>query len=240
MFEVLGIGKRHFLTKQQTETPQKPGPGNSDKNEEKNNNQLNMDMDANKRLALYVCTLSIFLSQRSLWSQMPYISWMDWPENKGDSNSRAKQMKEVDQGAKDGAKEPGGGFSKTTSQKLTGSNENDTNYETEKPNEDTTTTKPNVGPIVHHFMTLDQYYYASLHDTTTRDNDQVLGRYTKRKREEQKKNEKKQREEIKESKKEETESNDGEKDEEQTTKILTVNQLWLWILDESMVDKPSL
>jgi hypothetical protein len=168
---------------------------------------------------------------------MPYISWMDWPENKGDNKSRGKKIKEADQEAK----EPDGGSSEKKAKRLTESNEEDTNYETGRPKKDSseyfTPPKPNVDDIVQNFMTLDQYYYASLDNTAARDNDQVLGRYTKRKREEQKEKEKKQREGRKDNKKEARNKIDEDKEEKQAVKILTVNQLWLWILDESMVDQ---
>lgn len=66
--------------------------------------------------------------------------------------------------------------------------------------------RPSRLPI-HETMTLDQYYYVSLTDTNTRDNDQVLHRYLDRYH---------------------------EKKEQHTRMILVVGDLWLWIVDDSM------
>ncbi|KAJ6177983.1 hypothetical protein N7519_008444 [Penicillium mononematosum] len=78
--------------------------------------------------------------------------------------------------------------------------------------------------IFHDSLTLDQYYYSSLEDTTTRDKDQVLWRST-------------------DSKLNPRESKSGRNvdllENRQTSddrrKILIVNQLWLWILDEKTI-----
>lgn len=60
---------------------------------------------------------------------------------------------------------------------------------------------------IHETMTLDQYYYVSLTDTNTRDNDQVLHRYLNRYH---------------------------EKKVQRIRMILVVGDLWLWIVDDSM------
>ncbi|KAI0535157.1 hypothetical protein GGR58DRAFT_22443 [Xylaria digitata] len=69
--------------------------------------------------------------------------------------------------------------------------------------------------IKHTPMTLDQYYYPTITDTSVRDNDQVLSKFLQKKREQ-----------------EEHENppryNDGESIDK---KILTVSSLWVWILD---------
>lgn len=78
-------------------------------------------------------------------------------------------------------------------------------------------------------MTLDQYYYSSLEDSTTRDKDQVLWRSTDPKL--------KQTESKSDTKLEVAENrqpNDQSQTKDDIQKILIVNQLWLWILDESM------
>lgn len=56
-------------------------------------------------------------------------------------------------------------------------------------------------------MTLDQYYYATLDDTQERDDSQVVSRYLDWER---------------------------EKNAPKEPQILMVDQLWLWIIDESM------
>ncbi|KUL88913.1 hypothetical protein ZTR_03483 [Talaromyces verruculosus] len=61
---------------------------------------------------------------------------------------------------------------------------------------------------IHETMTLDQYYYVSLTDTNTRDNDQVLHRYLDRYH---------------------------EKKEQRMQMILVVGDLWLWIVDDKTI-----
>lgn len=78
-------------------------------------------------------------------------------------------------------------------------------------------------------MTLDQYYYSSLEDTTTRDQDPVLSHSTDPKL--------KQTESKSDTKSEVVENrqpNDQSQTKDDIRNIFTVNQLWLWILDESM------
>jgi hypothetical protein len=60
------------------------------------------------------------------------------------------------------------------------------------------------GAPVHQSRTLDQYYYSSLPNTSARDNDQVVSRYLQK---------------------------EGKKE---NIRILRVDQLWLWVIDESM------
>jgi hypothetical protein len=60
-------------------------------------------------------------------------------------------------------------------------------------------------PVVHIRRTLDQYYYTTSSDTADRDKDQVLSRRTRHRG----------------------------NSINHTTKVLMVDQLWLWILDES-------
>ncbi|KAJ6016323.1 ankyrin [Penicillium herquei] len=63
----------------------------------------------------------------------------------------------------------------------------------------------------HGSLTLDQYYYVSLQDTNGRDRDQVLGRFVT-----------KERKAL-------------QRDDEASTKILIVQQLWLWVLDRDTI-----
>ncbi|KAI1800722.1 hypothetical protein F4811DRAFT_495067 [Daldinia bambusicola] len=63
----------------------------------------------------------------------------------------------------------------------------------------------NYRRIRHKSMTLDQYYYPTIYDTDERDNDQILSKFLK------------------------------EKDELGHKKILLVNQLWMWIIDEKTI-----
>lgn len=73
--------------------------------------------------------------------------------------------------------------------------------------------------ITHPYMTLDQYYYASLADTTQRDRDQVLGRFISR---------------AQGSGNQHGASSNRTADKScGFPSILIVNQLWLCILDES-------
>ena len=61
-------------------------------------------------------------------------------------------------------------------------------------------------------MTLDQFYHVSLNDTMDRDKDQVLSRYY---------------------------GNPNPYPISNPTNILIVDQLWLWILDDSMcIEQP--
>ncbi|KGO65942.1 hypothetical protein PITC_021430 [Penicillium italicum] len=78
--------------------------------------------------------------------------------------------------------------------------------------------------IFHDSMTLDQYYYSSLEDTTIRDMDQVLWRSTDPK--------------LKQSENKTGRNLDllGDRQpNDDIRKILIVNQLWLWILDEKTI-----
>ncbi|KAJ5972814.1 uncharacterized protein N7479_002732 [Penicillium vulpinum] len=79
-------------------------------------------------------------------------------------------------------------------------------------------------------MTLDQYYYSSLEDTTTRDKDQVLWRSTDSRL---KQTESKSRTKL--ELLENRQPNNGPQAADDVRKILIVNQLWLWILDEKTV-----
>ncbi|KAL2783079.1 hypothetical protein BJX66DRAFT_345275 [Aspergillus keveii] len=88
----------------------------------------------------------------------------------------------------------------------------------------------------HDSMTLDQYYYVSLADTSDRDNDQVMGRYIRRERVRDPSVDsemKKTRESplLKQAK--DPQRSDAAKAEgESSSQILAVNQLRLWILDD--------
>lgn len=62
----------------------------------------------------------------------------------------------------------------------------------------------NSRQIKHKSMTLDQYYYPTIANSDERDNDQVLSKFL------------------------------NEKDGLGRKKILLVNQIWIWIIDESM------
>lgn len=109
---------------------------------------------------------------------------------------------------------------------------------------------------VHGSITLDQYYYVSLQDTESRDCDQVLVRYFDRRKEANDK----ARGEMERNRKIEEQQGKKRKEGEnlvpiqgfqletqgevssnvdfigymKPTKILMVNQLWLWILDNGM------
>ncbi|KAF5674608.1 putative G alpha chain [Fusarium denticulatum] len=80
----------------------------------------------------------------------------------------------------------------------------------------------------HEPMTLDQYYYPTLIDTDWRDKDQVLSKYLTWKSE--KLNKKPSQEQG-----QGTTTGSTEKDVEQkSSRILMVDQIWMWIIDESM------
>jgi hypothetical protein len=98
--------------------------------------------------------------------------------------------------------------------------------------------------IVHESMTLDQYYYVSLEDTSVRDKDQVLWRSTDpelKQRGSGKKDEGRRsishtrasREPIRAGAPQYSVKGPALPDTE-ARKILIVNQLWLWTLDESI------
>lgn len=80
--------------------------------------------------------------------------------------------------------------------------------------------------IAHARMTLDQFYYATISNTTERDNDQVLSRYLQA----QKKKEASDRSGIKQ---EPNKPRADERKEDKIESILAVDQLWLWVFDES-------
>ncbi|KAJ6004574.1 hypothetical protein N7540_012943 [Penicillium herquei] len=82
----------------------------------------------------------------------------------------------------------------------------------------------NLRQIIHHPMTLDQYYYPTLSNTDKRDDDQVLSKYI----EEQQKNYLKERQSTVDKTQTEAERT-GKK------RILTVDQLWIWIIDEKTI-----
>lgn len=78
--------------------------------------------------------------------------------------------------------------------------------------------------VIHKDLTLDQYYYESLQDTNTRDCSQVLGRLF-------------DRESPKTDNKGDRAGQSGQSGDTKDklkAQILTVNQLWLWILDDGM------
>lgn len=76
--------------------------------------------------------------------------------------------------------------------------------------------------INHSRMTLDQYYYSVLTDTDTRDRDQVLSKF------------------IDAGNKQTLGTNNSSYDPmpgRQDRRILMVDQLWLWVVDESRSDQ---
>ncbi|KAJ5626613.1 hypothetical protein N7528_004040 [Penicillium herquei] len=82
----------------------------------------------------------------------------------------------------------------------------------------------NLRRIIHHPMTLDQYYYPTLANTDQRDDDQVLSKY------------------IETQQTKWLQGKQGSKGRPQTEaeqtgkkKILTVDQLWIWIIDEKTI-----
>lgn len=78
--------------------------------------------------------------------------------------------------------------------------------------------------VIHNDLTLDQYYYESLPDTNGRDCDQALGRLFE---DEQTSSANKGHRSS------QPERREAAKDK-RNPQILTVNQLWLWILDDGM------
>lgn len=65
---------------------------------------------------------------------------------------------------------------------------------------------------IHETMTLDQYYYVALPDTTIRDNDQVLSRYLDKYH---------------------------ERETPYIRRILVVADLWIWIIDDGKHQRTS-
>jgi hypothetical protein len=69
----------------------------------------------------------------------------------------------------------------------------------------------NTSSPLHIRRTLDQYYFLNLEDTSVRDKDQVVYRGTK----------------------------PGRKSHSQQARVVMVDQLWLWILDDSQIPSPN-
>ncbi|PYH88778.1 hypothetical protein BO71DRAFT_467058 [Aspergillus ellipticus CBS 707.79] len=86
----------------------------------------------------------------------------------------------------------------------------------EKPDK-TTGDEANSSLSKHEPVTLDQFYYTALGDTSARDDDQVLSKYLKK----------------------QIEENSGSPDIQKRTsdrkQILMVNQLWVWVIDEKTI-----
>ncbi|KAJ5737699.1 uncharacterized protein N7483_002824 [Penicillium malachiteum] len=82
----------------------------------------------------------------------------------------------------------------------------------------------NLRRIIHHPMTLDQYYYPTLSNTDQRDDDQVLSKYI-------------ETQQTKELQGKQTTKERPQTEAERTgkKKILTVDQLWIWIIDEKTI-----
>ncbi|CAD6442463.1 4cecb410-8850-4ae9-86e2-1cd6439bea72 [Sclerotinia trifoliorum] len=80
---------------------------------------------------------------------------------------------------------------------------------------DKSTKERNSREVIHEPITLDQYYYPTIANTSARDNDQVLSKFLQSKR--------KQHEGVKQL---------GTMTKK---KILIVNQLWIWIIDEKTI-----
>lgn len=79
-------------------------------------------------------------------------------------------------------------------------------------------------------MTLDQYYYPTLINTDSRDKDQVLSKYLAWKAEETKPKHREGQSSatgMTSSLRDRVKKGDSES-------VLTVNQIWIWIIDESM------
>lgn len=83
--------------------------------------------------------------------------------------------------------------------------------------------------ITHKPMTLDQYYYPILTDTDVRDNDQVLSKFLDKKREQASQ----ARVENQNGSTDTTESNLSAGGQKLQKQILMVDQLWMWVVDES-------
>lgn len=178
-------------------------------------------LHSGKRVALYVRHVVISVKRHFLLLiilQMPYISWDRWPER-----------------AKSDAKAPVEVASRTASKEA----------------------------VVHEAMTLDQYYYTSLKNTDRRDRDQAIWRllvneHLSREKEkcenykldmENQAKEKLNKEKFEWQEKLHRSRHESAKDVPETKdlsekpaidsdaaafKILTVDQLWLWVVDESM------
>ena len=86
------------------------------------------------------------------------------------------------------------------------------------------------GPIAtaHEPLTLDQYYYPTLIDTDWRDKDQVLSKYLAWKSNEL--HDKLSKEQSRST----TTEPANQTVEQNRTRILIVDQTWMWIIDESM------
>lgn len=103
-------------------------------------------------------------------------------------------------------------------------------------------------PVVHDSLTLDQYYYVSLKDTAKRDRDQVLWRFMEVEKEklriEEERKQPTHKREVHtrlEHRVNDTQFQNLEREIETgvgATQILIVNQLWLWILDDSKFPCP--
>jgi hypothetical protein len=147
---------------------------------------------------------------------MPYLFWAEKAQIERDTNPGI----------------PGSQSSKSSSgdHEPQGSSENQTatseNQLQEKSN-------PEAKSFIHKSLTLDQFYYASIPDTSNRDEDQVVGRYLQQKIEDLLKEGSKPGQDKK-----MTDSQVISKQETSkatwSAQILVVNQLWLWILYDGM------
>lgn len=105
------------------------------------------------------------------------------------------------------------------------------------------------GGILHRSRTLDQFYHSMQDEKRARDQDQVFTRYVDRKLSRNRKSDvKTQNREHDDTQNRDSETKNRENDETQNTEnektqnrekeetsfdILRVNQLWLWVIDES-------
>ncbi|KAE8356311.1 hypothetical protein BDV28DRAFT_117200 [Aspergillus coremiiformis] len=104
----------------------------------------------------------------------------------------------------------------------TGSRHNHGQSVVSRTTQDPRSDETDPAKITHETMTLDQYYYSTIPDSTERDHDQVLSRYLA------------------------WQEADGQKDDQvhpkgqsrgdELIKILSVDQLWLWIVDSGTQD----
>lgn len=87
--------------------------------------------------------------------------------------------------------------------------------------------------VIHKSRTLDEIFHGSTTETKKRDSDQVVTRWINRKRKEDKKDDGKKDDGKKNDEKKEGEKKENEKGEDESSDILRVDQLWLWVIDDS-------
>lgn len=82
-------------------------------------------------------------------------------------------------------------------------------------------------------MTLDQYYYPTIFNTNDRDNDQVISKYIIK----QNRSKTKQYPDQDSDNRSSIDANEKLREEDSVKTILMVDQLWIWIIDDSMLSR---